>query len=198
MSEIEDLRQRLTAAFDRIAAGLDGLDGPVAAEDHDALMREAAEARSAQAAMEAEMETLRAAIEEERTANQQLEERLRTLRSRQDDQIADLREQVGVGREGLVLLDKELQRLRSANETLEATAQELTRALSDNVSDPEMIDRAMLAELESIRAARAVDEAEARAVLGALGPLLAEAASNSQPTEASGGRGEAATEGDSR
>ncbi|MHA6344805.1 hypothetical protein [Roseivivax sp. CAU 1761] len=165
MSEIDELQHRIASALDRIAVGAEALER----------VRPAADPEPPATDPE-ELAELRAALEDERLANRQLEERVRALKERQEGQLAELRAQIGAGREGLLHLDAELQRMRQANETLEAATQELSRALAEGAGDKAMIDRAMLAELESIRAARAADEAEARAVLGALTPLLADAA----------------------
>jgi UDP-3-O-acyl-N-acetylglucosamine deacetylase len=62
---------------------------------------------------------------------------------------------------------------------LRATNEELRRALADNVGEPHLINKAMLAELEGLRAARSVDAAETRAIIASLTPLL-EAAAESE------------------
>ncbi|MEO0865632.1 MAG: hypothetical protein AAFY39_13820, partial [Pseudomonadota bacterium] len=69
-------------------------------------------------------------------------------------------------------LDLELQRLRQANEQLRQSNDALRQANQDGVAEPHLINKAMLAELEALRAARAADIAEATSILGALEPLL--------------------------
>lgn len=71
-------------------------------------------------------------------------------------------------------LSQESVRLREANTDLRETIQALREAGEDKLGDPAKIDTAMAAELESLRAVQATSEAEARAILDALAPLLAE------------------------
>ncbi|EAQ01483.1 hypothetical protein OB2597_01302 [Pseudooceanicola batsensis HTCC2597] len=74
----------------------------------------------------------------------------------------------------LAELSAEVDRLRQTNENLLELSQALRAANEARLGDAELIDRTMAAELESLRAAQAVSEAEARAILDALAPLLAE------------------------
>ena len=80
-------------------------------------------------------------------------------------------------------LDGELQRLRQANDALLKSCTEMRVALAENLGEPHLINQAMLAELEALRAARAVEAAEARAVLGALEPVLAQAAGEEETAQ---------------
>ncbi|MDU8912681.1 hypothetical protein [Aestuariicoccus sp. MJ-SS9] len=177
MTQIDELERRITQALDRIAQGVEALDAGAAAP-----------APEAEATPEAgdsdEVVGLRAALEDEKLANAQLEERVRALHDRQDGQVAGLQEQLAAHRESMERLDGELQRLRKANEMLRVTNQEMRAALEENVGEPHLINKAMLAELESIRAARATEAAETRAILDALEPMLAEAAQ--EPAENEG------------
>ncbi|SLN29291.1 hypothetical protein ROJ8625_01262 [Roseivivax jejudonensis] len=163
MSDIDELQGRIAAALERIGKGVGQLDRPTPPP-------------AAPEADPAELEDLRAALEDERLANAQLEERVRGIRDKQERQVAELREQVAASREALAQLDGELGRLRRANDMLRDTNEELSRAVAENVGEPHLINKAMLAELESIRAARATDKAEGAALLAALEPLLTEAA----------------------
>ena len=149
---------------------------------------------------------MRDLLDEEKMANAQLEERVRVLRARLNDTPtppsapdvaadAALREQLEAQRESLAALDGEVQRMRLSNEMLMRTNQEMREALLGNVGEPHLVNKAMLAELEALRAARALEEAEARAVLGALEPVLAQAAGGTSADaapETSGNHGEAA------
>ncbi|MCH9832656.1 MAG: hypothetical protein K0U49_04725, partial [Alphaproteobacteria bacterium] len=49
---------------------------------------------------------------------------------------------------------------------------DLRKANEEGVGEPDLINKSMLAEIESLRAARAADVAEANIILGALTPLL--------------------------
>ena len=150
MSQIEELQGRITAALDRIGSGLEGLSS------------------GADAALTQQ-------LEEERLANAQLEERVRTLKARQEEEMATL--QAGLSRqsEAMARLDMDLQRLRLANDQLRESSVALRNASEKGLADPELINKAMMAELEALRAAREIDVAEVGAVLSKLEPLLAAA-----------------------
>ena len=102
------------------------------------------------------------------------------MREAGEREIAELREQVAASREALAQLDGELGRMRRANDMLRDTSEDLTRALAEETGDPNLINQAMQAELEAMRAARATEKAECAAILAALDPLLAEAAIDAQ------------------
>jgi predicted nucleic acid-binding Zn-ribbon protein len=174
MTQIEELERRISAALDRIAYGVEALDAPAPVMPEPAPQPEILPPE----ADPEEVVSLREALADERLANAQLEERIRTIREKQDKSVKDLHGQVSAQRESLSLLDLDLQHLKRANDMLTSVNQELRAALAEKLDDPDLINKAMLAELESLRATRAVDAAETRAVLDALGPLLAEAANN--------------------
>jgi predicted nucleic acid-binding Zn-ribbon protein len=147
MSDIEDLQNRLVAALDRISGGLDAAAGGSSEVDTDALQRD---------------------LEEERTVNAQLKERIRKLSEQQDKGG----EADAATAQRIEALDVELQRLRQANEQLRASNAALREANEAGVGEPHLINKAMLAELESLRAARSADVAEANAILGAMDAVL--------------------------
>jgi DNA repair exonuclease SbcCD ATPase subunit len=193
--EIESLRLRAEVAEQALAQAQEAL---AATRDHAAAELEAAVAAAVEAArLEASAELARAleqaqadpsppvagadddvaalrdALEDEKTANAQLEERLRVLKLR----IAEA-ESAGAGQtsDGLAELDAELQRLRAANQQLTVSNASLREANAQGLGEPELINEGLMAELAGLRAARAAEAAEAHAVLGALEPLLAQAA----------------------
>jgi hypothetical protein len=71
-------------------------------------------------------------------------------------------------------MDAELQRLQAVNADLRAVATEMRRALQDEVADPELVNRAAIAELDALRAARDADRVEVEAILTELVPLMGE------------------------
>lgn len=97
---------------------------------------------------------------------------MRTLKSRLDTETAGLRAQVEETQARMAQLDIELQRVRRANAQLTDACAALQEANAEGVGDAHLINKAMLAELEGLRAARAADVAESSAILAALGPLL--------------------------
>ena len=163
MSDISILEGRITAALDRIRRGVEWMDELAAA----------APASPADVASH-EALTLRSRLEEERTVNAQLEERVRALKERQDGRVAQLEAEVAENRVRLSEVDEDMQRLRQANAELRDIGAQLRVALAEGVAEPQLINRAMLAELEALRAARAADLAEVNAVIAELRPLVGE------------------------
>ncbi|MEH6646236.1 hypothetical protein [Sulfitobacter sp.] len=160
MSDIEELQRRITAAMDQVAFGLEKL-GPATPAGPDA-------------------ETVKL-LEEERTANAQLQERVRGLRAKSETETASLRAKVEEGEARMAQLDIELQRVRRANAQLSDACAALREANAEGVGDAHLINKAMLAELEALRAARAADVAEASVILASLQPLM-DAATTSPST----------------
>lgn len=153
MSEISEFESRITSALARIRRQVEALEEPA---------DEAADTVPA----------LRQKLDEERTVNAQLEERVRALKERQETKITELESAVGNGRTRLAELDHELQRLQQVNAELRAVAGEMSKALGDGVAEPELVNRAMMAELEALRAAQSADRAEMQAILAELDPVL--------------------------
>lgn len=172
MSQIEELQTRILTAMDRISTGVENAAAVVAAVP---------------AEPDAE---LKQALDEEKLANAQLEERLKTLKERHaaeleaagstadtgsgDDTAALTEAQETLSRqaEQLEALDGELSRLREANKQLRETNDALRQANEEGVGDPSLINKAMLAELEGLRATQAADAAEMNVVMERLNSLL--------------------------
>lgn len=156
MADIDELERRVRAALDRIAAGVETMGSGAAVDNTEA-------------------EELRAALEDERLANAQLEERIRALKEKLEEADGARNAALDTQRRATAALDAELQKLRRANELLRDSNAALRAANAEGVGEPHLINKAMLAELESIRAARAADSAEAKALMAALEPILADA-----------------------
>jgi len=150
MSNIEELQGRITSAIDRIAQGVDKMGGNAARPDPEMAQN----------------------LEDERTANAQLTARVRALKTRSDAEMAEMRAAVEEADARMGQLDVELQRVRRANQQLIEACETLRDANAEGVGDADLINKAMLAELEGLRATRATDVAEASAILAALGPLV--------------------------
>ncbi|WP_111734885.1 hypothetical protein [Roseovarius amoyensis] len=153
MSDIDELQGRIAAALDRIGQGID-LRGRAAAADPE------------------ELETLRRDLEDERIANEQLKERIKVLKSRREALETELTTVQEAART-VAQLDSELQGLREANEKLRDINTRLREANAAGVAEPDLINTAMLAELDGVRAARVADRAEAGAVYDALAAAIA-------------------------
>lgn len=156
MGQVADLEQRITAAFARIAAGVEGLTVPVAA-----------------ATTAAPDPGLQEALDEERMAHAQLAERLKMLRDQDAKAEIALKAEVDrltrlLGAQGL-----DVQRLSGTVSTLREDLRRLREAAEQGMADPQLINRAMLAELEALRATRAAETTEMADILAALTPILA-------------------------
>lgn len=170
MSEIPLLEARITAALDRIKQGVDGLNSatvetPVSVEPD-------------RAATDTQVGELNAKLDEEKTANAQLEERVKLLKERQDGKLAELESNVDAGRARSARMDRELQRLRQVNAELRDINNQLREAVSAGVSQPQLVNKAMHAELEALRATRMADAAEMDAILQELTPIIAQESSD--------------------
>jgi len=162
MSELDEYQRRITAAMDRVAKGLDRVKPAPAEPDEDIVQ----------------------ALEEERLANAQLSERLRTLKDGYEGELAALRDQVEAGAAQMGQIDLDLQRVRQANEQLSEACEKLREANAEGLADPKLIDTAVIAELESLRATRNIEMAEIDAVLSALAPLVEETEADDSPAPA--------------
>jgi septal ring factor EnvC (AmiA/AmiB activator) len=158
MNEIADIRGRLEAALDRIDVGLGALQ-PVRTDAIDPAM----------------VAALQTELADEKIATAQLEERIRVLKDRQDARVAALEAELVQQRGLMAGFDSELQRLRQSNADLRDLTGQLRAALTEEVAEPELVNRAMLAEIEALRATRAADLAEATAIYAELRPLIEEA-----------------------
>ncbi|PVA12078.1 hypothetical protein DC366_02355 [Pelagivirga sediminicola] len=164
MSDIDAMQGRIMAALDRIGQGLDGLTVDTG---------------------DTEIEGLRQQLEDEALANAQLEERVKKLNERaraaeeamraaEEARTAETSGQAGREQErvaALKRLDGELQSLRAANQQLRDNNKALREANAEGVAEPHLINKAMMAELDGLRAARAADRAEMDVLLVELGQI---------------------------
>lgn len=153
MDDISEFERRITAALDRAAQALDRL-GAGDGEDSTALKAE---------------------LEAERVANQQLEERVRAIKEKQETMVARLEQDVARLKDALKTRDAEVQQMRSVNEALRDSNASLREANAKGVGDADLVNSAMVTELESLRAARAADRSEIEEILATLEPVLKEA-----------------------
>ncbi len=166
--EIEALQQN--DQTEMLTAEIDALKAQIEATEDPEPLRSEIERLTTLAAEAEQVESLRAenaALKGELAES----ERLADLSAELDMLRA---ERVSHG-EAMGRLDGDLQRLRKSNEQLTKALSELRATAQDQLGDPALLNQAMLAELEAMRAARATDAAEAHAVLSRLGPLLAQA-----------------------
>lgn len=164
MQEIAELERRITAALERIGQGVANLAAAAPPEPD-----------LPPAMAEAELARLTEALDEERMANAQLNERLRVVRDKDAGDKAALESQVADLTAQLEAQSVELNRLRRSAEQMTAEMADLRDVAQLGVTEPEHINKAMLAELEALRAARASEAEELAEIVAALNPLIAEA-----------------------
>ena len=169
MTDIADLENRLSAAMDRIATGLNSLgDAPAAASgDQSGDQSE-------------EIAALKAALEEERTANAQLEARVKALTAAAEarasgdtdgevaavtgahqQEIEAIRDAAAEERAAWAGLNQRLVRLRRSNKLMRSNTLALRQAAADMVVDPELINNSLQVELDAAIAAQELERAEA-------------------------------------
>ncbi|MGX9354396.1 hypothetical protein ACS3SW_04310 [Roseobacteraceae bacterium S113] len=155
MADIDELQRRIRAALQRIDTAAENLG----------------QSGGSDAAAE-ELEATKQALEDEKLASAQLEERLKTLKEKHAEELEDARAQSAGQSEAMAQVDVELQRLRKVITQLRENNAALREANTAGVGEPHLINKAMLAELEALRAERAADVAEASAILSALEPVV--------------------------
>jgi septation ring formation regulator EzrA len=163
MQEIAELERRITAALERIGQGVASLAAAPAQSELPASMAEA------------ELARLTEALDEERMANAQLNERLRVVRDKDGGEKAALEHQVSDLTAQLEAQSVDLNRLRRTVDQMNAEMADLRDVAQLGVTEPEHINKAMLAELTALRAARASEAEELAEIVAALNPLIAEA-----------------------
>lgn len=153
MEQIAELERRITAALDRIARGIDRLDAPDTTSLH-------------------ELSRLTQALEAERMASAQCAERLRAVKERDAGIRAAYEQETARLSQLLDEQALEMQRMRNVVVQLREQVRMQREAAERGVAEPHLINRAMLAELESLRATRMAEVAEMDGILSELTPLL--------------------------
>jgi len=153
MGQIDELEQRISSALDRIGQGLEGV------------------AQSDETPASAEV---MAELNAERDANAQLEERLKALRERTSANTVQLEQKVERLQAQLAASEAQTAKLRGLNDRLQHAVEHLRRQNESMVGDPHLVNKAMMAELEALRSARAGDVAEMDAILSEMKPLVGE------------------------
>ena len=160
MPTIAELERRITAALDRIGQGLDRLpasDAPAALPGDDAT-------------------ALHEALETERSAAAQLAERLRKVKEREANAKVEAEARIAGLTAARDQQAVELQRLRKTVAHLRDTLTAQNDSVRAGLTEPQVINKSLLAELEALRAQRRSESAEMEAILTALAPLIEEPA----------------------
>jgi Mg2+ and Co2+ transporter CorA len=153
MSDIEELERRISAAFDRIGQAVDGL---------------------VPAASGISTEALQDALLAEQTTNAQLAERLRIVMEREASQAAEAAGTRDRLTRALDAQGQELQRMKKTVIQLRESLAALRAAQTGAVADPHLVNKAMLTELEALRATRLTEMAQMEEILAELHPLIGE------------------------
>lgn len=172
MQQITEFERRITAALERIGKGLDGLSPAGGA----AVARPSASAPAAPTPSGSDdPATLRAQLEEERTLTAQLQERLKAVKDKDLILQSQLQEKVDRMTRQLDVQGLELQRMRKTSVSLREQLRQLREAQAAGLPEPHLINKAMLAELDALRATRLTELAELDDIAAALDPHLTEA-----------------------
>lgn len=155
MTTFTELEQRLEAALDRI-------EGATARVPDAGARRAEAE----------ELETLRAKLEEERTANAQLVERIKALKERQETEVAELQAALSDAENSNAEKTAVQQELKARIEELRGQIARLTEANRAMVGDADLVNTAMMAELDAMRASRRADVTEIDDILARIQPRI--------------------------
>lgn len=157
MQTLDELEQRIASALDRIGKGLD--DAALAAPSL------AAVAASSDAQL---------ALGEERMLTAQLTERLRAVKEKDGQSHAQFSAKIDQMTQQLDAQGAELKRMRNTTVQLREVLRILREASAQGLADPHLVNRAMLAELEALRATRLTEVAEMDEILAELAPLIEE------------------------
>ena len=156
MKDLTELEQRLATALDRIGAGL-------------AALPEASATVAPQVTSD-----LQRALDDELMLTAQLQERLSAVKEKDTLLQAQLNAKVDQMSRLLESQGAEIKRMRSTTVQLREVLRILREASAQGLSDPHLVNRAMLAELEALRATRQTEVAEMDEILAELAPLIEE------------------------
>ena len=162
MQDLGELERRISAALERIGQGLDVLTAPQE------------EVEPPPPPDTTEIDGLRVQLQEERFANAQLLERLRALKERDASQQAQVQEKMEKLTRQLDVQGLELQRMRRTTIGLRDQLRQLREAQAAGLAEPHLINKAMLTELEALRATRLIEIAELDEIAAALDDHLTE------------------------
>ena len=157
MQTLVELEERLAAALDRISTGLANV--PV---------------HHAPAEAPAANDDLQIALDDERMLTAQLNERLRAVKEKETQAQAQFNAQLDQMAAQLDAQGAELKRMRNTTVQLREVLHILREASSQGLSDPQLVNRAMQAELDALRATRLTEVAQMDEILAELAPLIEE------------------------
>lgn len=120
-----------------------------------------------------EVERLKTELQAERDAAAQLDDRVRALKRRQTTHVARLEAELADLRAQLEDHEREVRQLRGVNARLRETCGALRDAMAEGVAEPHLMNHAMTAELEALRAQRQSDRDDLDRLIDEVSPILA-------------------------
>jgi len=163
MSDIGELEQRLADAMDRIRTGVEALSAPPAVEMVPAQDFDELESQLADAARE--LAETSGVLNGVRARNGELEDAL----AEAQDAVPVVPEPVpGLADDDREALEAEIRTLRASVEALQAANAELRRSALTGVTDPELINRSLVADLEAVQSARLAELRDIDSILRSL------------------------------
>jgi chromosome segregation ATPase len=170
-TNLAELERRITTALARIGAGLDKLDAmpDVAPEP---------EPPAQDRALLVEVTALKAALAREKAQVAQMAERLKSAGHRETLTEAQLEAKVEKMTQQLDIQGLELQRMRKSTVQLREHLRVLHEAAASATTEPQLINKALQAELDSLRATRHAEVAEMDEILAELKPMIEEVRAN--------------------
>lgn len=155
MSDVSGLEQRITAALDRIGDGLTRLTQTEAAPTNPG-----------------ELRALQELLDGEKLANAQLEERVKAIKEKQESLVRNLEIEVTTLRADVAVKNEEAERMKNVNVRLRRNNRALRDANAQGLGDADLINNAMVVELDALRVSHESDRAELDSILVELKPLV--------------------------
>ena len=161
MGELGELEKRIADALERIRSGVEGLssgssEDMVAASEADALAEQLS-------LVTADLAEASEALAAERASKAEVQAELDALKATSS----------GAGN-GDAALEAELRTLQASVQELQTANAELRRSALTGVTDPDLINRSLAADLEAVQAARMAELRDLDAILKTLDPVIEE------------------------
>lgn len=155
MHEIGKLQRRIIAALDRIGAGVERIEAPASTSGAGTEGRD-----------------IETALVDERSATAELRDRLEATKARHDRELDEARNALDEARALLREVEEDRNRLKAANEALGEAARSLRDANAQGVTDADLVNNAVLAEIDTLKTIRASDRSELDALIRLIAPVL--------------------------
>ncbi|MCY3984038.1 MAG: hypothetical protein OXD29_13695 [Roseovarius sp.] len=152
MDRFEELQGKIGRSLDRIGQRLDAMQKGAAQDE--------------------EYENQRKELEREKLSNSELRGKIVDLESRFDKLNEELEAARNIRSESMVRLDGEFQSLRAANERLRDNNRVMREAIASGSASVDMINEAVMAEMEGLKAVREADIAEMEAIKSELASII--------------------------